>query len=388
MMQQYHAYMYEFNNATSELSLRTYEVGLAPTGLRDLDVVHDADDRPGMWHSQSGQDHTVASILGTAPTGRARFFVDLAANSPVVFSNTRALERDWGWSGICIEGNPHLIAALVGRRRCSVVCTLVDSSVRSVTFDIARHHGNGVSSIRPDASNRSLVHHSSEALTAKTVPLGRILADLRAPPVIDFLSLDVEGFEERVLAGHDFKRHHFLTIAVERPSAVLRAVLLDNGYEHILDHGKYGDEFWILSNRSRLGQAWRGNLRAGFKHSSLDEGDVDGRDLAERTQASYRRWLAVIRSRNWSVRRAGISPITRKKSIYNCCGVPKAWVASGTVPADVGHRPWGSKDPHVLHPSPSSSYAGAMPARVADAPMGGGGGSIEVAPGRVCTCPY
>jgi hypothetical protein len=29
------------------------------------------------------------------------------------------------------------------------------------------------------------------------VPLGRILADLRAPPVIDFLSLDVEGFEER-----------------------------------------------------------------------------------------------------------------------------------------------------------------------------------------------
>ena len=369
-MRLYHAY--EINNETSELSLRTYEAGLAPTGLRDLDVVHDADDRPGMWHSQSGQDHTVASILGTAPTGRARFFVDLAANSPVVFSNTRALERDWGWSGICIEGNPHLIAALVGRRRCSVVCTLVDSSVRSVTFDIARHHGNGVSSIRPDASNRSLVHHSSEALNAKTVPLGRILADLRAPPVIDFLSLDVEGFEERVLAGHDFKRHHFLTIAVERPSAVLRAVLLDNGYEHILDHGKYGDEFWILSNRSRLGQAWRGgSLRAGL-HSSLDDGDVDGyvdgRDLAERTQASYRRWLAVIHSRNWSVRRAGISPITRKKSIYNCCGVPKAWVASGTVPADVGHRPWGSKDPHVL--------------------QGGGGGSIEVAPGRVCTCPY
>ena len=387
-MRLYHAY--EISNETSELSLRTYEAGLAPTGLRDLDVVHDADDRPGMWHSQSGQDHTVASILGTAPTGRARFFVDLAANSPVVFSNTRALERDWGWSGICIEGNPHLIAALVGRRRCSVVCTLVDSSVRSVTFDIASHHGNGVSSIRPDASNRSLVHHSSP-LMAQTVPLGRILSDLRAPPVIDFLSLDVEGFEERVLAGHDFKRHHFLTIAVERPSAVLRAVLLDNGYEHILDHGKYGDQFWILSNRSRLGQAWRGSLRAGL-HSSLDDGDVDGyvdgRDLAERTQASYRRWLAVIRSRNWSVRRAGISPITRKKSIYNCCGVPEAWVASGTVPADVGHRPWGSKDPHVLHPSPSSSYAGAMPARVADAPMGGGGGKIEVAPGGVCTCPY
>ena len=134
-MRLYHAY--EISNETSELSLRTYEAGLAPTGLRDLDVVHDADDRQGMWHSQSGQDHTVASILGTAPTGRARFFVDLAANSPVVFSNTRALERDLGWSGICIEGNPHLIAALVGRRRCSVVCTLVDSSVRSVTFDIA-----------------------------------------------------------------------------------------------------------------------------------------------------------------------------------------------------------------------------------------------------------
>ena len=45
----------------------------------------------------------MASILGYKRNG---YFIDLAANDAVKLSNTRALERDYGWSRICIEPNP------------------------------------------------------------------------------------------------------------------------------------------------------------------------------------------------------------------------------------------------------------------------------------------
>ena len=46
-----------------------------------------------IWHSQVGQDKTVALLTQGAPG----FFVDLAANDAVKLSNTLTLERDFGW---------------------------------------------------------------------------------------------------------------------------------------------------------------------------------------------------------------------------------------------------------------------------------------------------
>lgn len=63
-----------------------------------------AEDRPHTWHGQVGQDHTISGIFAHSHNGAARFFVDLAANRPITFSNTRALERDYGWRGLCLDG--------------------------------------------------------------------------------------------------------------------------------------------------------------------------------------------------------------------------------------------------------------------------------------------
>ena len=220
-----------------------------------------------------------------------------------------------------------------------MVSALVDSNTHSVKFDIATHHGNGVSAIRPDAANKTVVRHSKETRSMQTVPLHRILNDMHAPHLIDFLSLDVEGLEEKVLAGHDFQRHRFLVITVERPSSTLVALLRTNGYEYVLDHGTYGDQMWILN--ATHGNGVRASL--GFADSSI---------VASRVRGSYQQWNAIIHSQEWSVRRAGISPIRRTKSIYNCCGVPAAWVANGSAPVDRQTN------------------------------------SDLVAPGRVCRCPY
>ena len=74
------------------------------------------EDVAGRWHSQAGQDRLVLKLLQGKTSG---FFVDLAANDALHLSNTRALERDFGWRGLCIEGNPLLTTRLAQVRDCS-----------------------------------------------------------------------------------------------------------------------------------------------------------------------------------------------------------------------------------------------------------------------------
>ena len=72
------------------MSLAHSDAIASSSTLREL---QHASDRPGAWLGQCGQDYIVASIFRGA---RDLFFVDLAANEPIRFSNTRALERSPG----------------------------------------------------------------------------------------------------------------------------------------------------------------------------------------------------------------------------------------------------------------------------------------------------
>ncbi len=74
--------------------------------------------------SQYGQDRFVITTLGGV---RGGFFLDSGASDGVSVSNTLALERDFGWDGICVEPNDLMFEQLVRNRRCRCVnCCLYD----------------------------------------------------------------------------------------------------------------------------------------------------------------------------------------------------------------------------------------------------------------------
>jgi hypothetical protein len=50
------------------------------------------------------------------------------------------------------------------------------------------------------------------------------------PPVIDYLSLDIEGHEWIALKGVDLSKHVFLIMSIERPRKYLHEHLVSNGY--------------------------------------------------------------------------------------------------------------------------------------------------------------
>jgi FkbM family methyltransferase len=147
-------------------------------------------------------------FFGHARTG---YFVEVGANDPEQWSQTFHLER-LGWSGIVVEPQPELAAALRERRRakvCAVACSSPENAGKSMTLHLAGIHSSfdpllKVAAVRPAGT-----------IDVPLTTLDRILSDSAAPAPLDFLAIDVEGHEIEVLRGFDFARWRPRLLLVE-----------------------------------------------------------------------------------------------------------------------------------------------------------------------------
>jgi len=173
--------------------------------------------------SQAGQDYWVYGEVFDEK--RRGFFLDVGAHDGLQLSNTFLLEKRYKWSGICVEGNPETFKKLVAYRRCICVNACLDSEPSEVMFAKRGVLGGIVAS---DTDNREA--DAGDLIRVRTRTLESVLKEHNAPREIDYLSIDIEGAEDRVLLGFDFDRYLFRAITIERPSRRLREVLSAKGY--------------------------------------------------------------------------------------------------------------------------------------------------------------
>jgi FkbM family methyltransferase len=139
--------------------------------------------------------------------GEGGFFVEAGANDGFRQSNTYYLERFRGWRGILVEPIPALAKHCGRERRRSTVyqCALVADEQATPKVDM--RYADLLSETH--ATGRDLPTwpkwDETYDLTVPARTLASILAEVGAPRV-DFLSLDVQGFEPAVLAGLDLPR--------------------------------------------------------------------------------------------------------------------------------------------------------------------------------------
>jgi hypothetical protein len=224
------------------------------------DVVHKGGANLGRFgngsHSQVGQDETVMRILDNKRDG---YFVDCAANDAVKLSNTLALETRLGWTGLCIEPNPHYHNGFRDRR-----CTLVAAVAGGKDGDVVEFQFKG------GALGGIIGHDNSDrqgTSTFHTVSLETIFDTLNVPSVVDYFSLDVEGAELYVMEKFPFHRYKFQVITVERPRR-LRVLLEQHHYVYVMDHGSFGDELYIHKSIPNFEQIMR---EFGIKPKPLSE---------------------------------------------------------------------------------------------------------------------
>jgi len=239
----------------------------------------DPRDKPGEWHGQADQDRHVNILLPQEPR-KQRYFIDLAANHWIYRSNTRALERDHGWDGLCIEGQPSLMQNLLVHRTCAVASVAIAKHEAVLPFYLVGNDGeaelSGLGIGGADNQRASFQRRSKNAkiqsIKVNAVNFGHLLREAKVPRVIDFLSLDVEGAEHLVMESFPWDQHVLYVLSVERPKLVLQQSLMKHGFVHIcnnffpdaaLGQIDVGDQMWLSQAALRLPTV-RTALKAGF----------------------------------------------------------------------------------------------------------------------------
>jgi len=173
-------------------------------------------------YSQAGQDLWVMRDVSDYRTGG--YFIDIGAADGVELSNTCALERYLDWKGICVEADPGTFAKLQRNRRCRCLNVCLDAQPGTVQFTAGQGFFGGI--VAEDTDNTS----ARDAVSVRAVTFRDLIEEHGVPQTIDYLSVDVEGAEDRVMSTFPFTTHRFLAATIERPGEVLRQTLAREGY--------------------------------------------------------------------------------------------------------------------------------------------------------------
>ncbi|MDC1169954.1 FkbM family methyltransferase [Candidatus Pelagibacter sp.] len=161
------------------------------------------------------------------------YFLDLAATNGLMENNTYVLEKFFNWNGIAIEANNTFFKKLKKNRNCLCLNEVVCGDEKNVDFLEAGPTGGIIGEAYDNnfSKRKKLLDNlKDKIIRKKTKTLEKILDENKAPRVIDYFSLDVEGAETEILKNFNFKKYTFLSLTIERPTPELNDTLFKNGY--------------------------------------------------------------------------------------------------------------------------------------------------------------
>jgi len=232
------SYHFDANNKTfvaDPLALKSTARSMSPT------FATDPPKEELKSFSQLNQDLVVLSFLKNKESG---YFVDLAANHWQVLSNTYRMEAFLKWQGICIEPHPMYLDGLLANRKCKVFTCAVGSNDNEV---VKFRFLEGADGVFAGVVGENLDNKGSAATDKEvaSVSLTTLLDFAKAPAVMDYLSLDVEGAEFQVVKGLDHAKYTFHVVTVERPKQNTHHVLARAGYRFVYQMTTFGECIYL-----------------------------------------------------------------------------------------------------------------------------------------------
>lgn len=138
---------------------------------------------------------------------RGGFFLDVGCGHPIQDSNTYYLEKHLGWSGIGVDALPEFARKWRRNRPAS----------KFFNFLVTDHAGTSEPFFRTELKIRDIssAEKPMRVIDGRPIPFEEIrvptstltrLLEQNGTKTIDFLSIDIEGFEPLALAGFDIER--------------------------------------------------------------------------------------------------------------------------------------------------------------------------------------
>jgi FkbM family methyltransferase len=172
----------------------------------------------GETYSQCYEDVIIESIIkaqiknGSPP--KSICWIEIGANHPVCTSSTYLLERKYGITGYLVEANPKLIPALKKFRPNSIVinCAVSDTTNSEVNFYISPE--NEISSLDQKFVENWKDLGVQQVITVPTIRINNLL-NLSSNFEFIYLSIDVEGYDIKILKDIDFNLYRPNLIQIE-----------------------------------------------------------------------------------------------------------------------------------------------------------------------------
>ncbi|MDA9260645.1 FkbM family methyltransferase [Puniceicoccaceae bacterium] len=192
--------------------------------------------RPALYE----MDHKLSKYLNF----RNGFFVEAGANDGFTQSNTFFLEKGLNWKGVLVEAIPDLFEKCKAVRTRSTVVNggLVPRGYKQDTLTM--HYANLMSIAAGAMEATAMENHiqtglacqaidESYSIDVPAITFEDILHQAKCPQ-IDFLSIDLEGFELEALKGWDFEKHRPRYILTEvRDLPAVDDFFTERNYEQV-----------------------------------------------------------------------------------------------------------------------------------------------------------
>jgi FkbM family methyltransferase len=215
--------------------------------------------------SIEGEDIVSKFLLDHLLRG-GKFFIDIGAHHPYRISNTYLFYKH-GWRGINVEPNPEYIEEFNNIRPEDLTLNIALSD-QSEILEYRRFADSGLNGFFTDDDVKTRVDEGIIYLDSIKVPAISVKEFLNTYVIdknIDFLNIDIEGFEPRVLMNWDWQLYRPKLICVEMhgPSIEfiqkheIHGILRREGYaflSRIWQSSMFGDE---LALRKMSAQHWQ-----------------------------------------------------------------------------------------------------------------------------------
>ena len=162
-------------------------------------------------YSQYNEDIFLWQLFEGKKSG---YYVDIGANDPIKLSNTKKF-YDMGWTGVTVEPNPKLYRRICEHRTrdMNLNCGVGDVPGKMTFYEI---DPDCYSTFDPKIAKMTKFSSSKKViaeLPIKIITINEIFELCKQP--VDFLSLDTENFDYKVLSVNDWSKNRPKVIVVE-----------------------------------------------------------------------------------------------------------------------------------------------------------------------------